>query len=98
MGKLHNGDTPLARIEALGDFPIAVAKDETTIVALQWDYAAWTSGAAKLAGVIQSFAAQPPRNKKVLVALSGEVSSRLRQELEAMGQEVRDRVAPGPLK
>ena len=28
------------------DFPICVAKNGTIIVALQWDYAAWTSGAA----------------------------------------------------
>lgn len=98
LSKLHNGGTPLARIETLGDFPIAVAKDGTTIVALQWDYAAWTVGAAQFTGAVQNFAAQSPRNKKVLVALSGQMTPRLRQELEARGQEVRDRVAPGPLK
>jgi len=98
LGKLHTGGTPLARIEALGDFPIAVAKDGTTVVALQWDYAAWTVGAAELTEAIQNFAGQSPRNKKVLVALSGEMTPRLRHELEARGQDVRDRVAPGPLK
>jgi len=98
LGKLHNGGTPLARIETLGDFPIAIAKDGSTVVALQWDYAAWTISAAEFAHAIQTFAAQPPRNKKVFVALSGEASLRLRQELEAMGQELRDRVAPGPLR
>ena len=98
LGKLHNGGTPLARIETLGDFPIAIAKDGSTVVALQWDYAAWTVSAAEFANAIQNFAAQPPRNKKVFVALSGEASLRLRQELEAMGQELRDRVAPGPLR
>ena len=32
------------------DFPICVAKDGTIIVALQWDYAAWTPGAASFTG------------------------------------------------
>jgi hypothetical protein len=98
MSKLNKDEIPLSRIELLGDFPICVAKDGTTVVALQWDYAAWTSGAARVSDEIEKFAAKPSRNKKVLVALSGQVSPRLRQELEARGQQVKDRVAPGPLK
>jgi hypothetical protein len=98
MSKLNKEEIPLARIELVGDFPICVAKDGTTVVALQWDYAAWTSGAARVSDEVEKFAAKPPRNKKVLVALSGQVSPRLRQELEARGQTLRDRLAPGPLK
>jgi hypothetical protein len=98
MSKLNKEQIPLARIETLGDFPIGVTKDGTTVVALQWDYAAWTSGAARVSDEIEKFAAKPPRNRKVLVALSGQVSPRLRQELEARGQIVKDRVVPGPLK
>jgi hypothetical protein len=98
MSKLNKEQIPLARIETIGDFPIGVAKDGTTVVALQWDYAAWTSGAARVSDEIQKFAAKPPRNQKVIVALSGQVSPRLRQELEARGQVVKDRVAPGPLR
>jgi hypothetical protein len=41
-----NHKTPIARIVMLDDFPICVAKDGTIIVALQWDYAVWTAGAA----------------------------------------------------
>jgi hypothetical protein len=98
MSKLNKDEIPLARIELLGEFPICVAKDETTVVALQWDYAAWTPGAAHVSDEVERFAAKSPRNKRVLVALSGQVSPRLRQELEARGQLVKDRVAPGPLK
>jgi hypothetical protein len=98
MSKLNMQEIPLSRIELLGDFPICVAKDETTVVALQWDYAAWTPGAAHVSDEVEKFAAKSPRNKRVLVALSGQVSPRLRQELEARGQLVKDRVAPGPLK
>ena len=98
MSKLNKDEIPLSRIELLGEFPICVAKEGTTVVALQWDYAAWTPGAAHVSDEVEKFAAKPPRNKKVVVALSGQVSPRLRQELEARGQLVKDRVTPGPLK
>ncbi len=81
----------------IGDFPIGIAKDGT-IVALQWDYAAWTSGAAQFTNDVQKLAAQSGQNKKVVVALSGQVSPRLREELEKRGMTVRDRLVPGPLK
>ena len=70
LGKLHQ-EIPLARIETIGDFPIAVAKDGTTVVALQWDYAAWTSGAADFSQAAQKFAGQAPRNKKVVCGSVG---------------------------
>jgi hypothetical protein len=98
MSKLNKEEIPLSRIELLGDFPICVAKDGTTVVALQCDYAAWTPDAAHVSDEVEKFAAKSPRNKRVLVALSGQVSPRLRRELEARGQLVKDRVAPGPLK
>src|SRR5215475_7504567 len=98
MSKLNKELITLSRIELLGEFPICVAKDGTTVIALQWDYAAWTPGAAHFTDEIEKFAAKSPRNKKVVVALSGQVSPRLRQELEARGQIVKDRVVPGPLK
>ena len=97
LGKLHQ-EIPLARIETIGDFPIAVSKDGTTVVALQWDYAAWTSAAAGFSDAIQKFAGEAPRNKKVLVALSGQTSERLRHELETRKIQLKDRYLPGPLK
>jgi len=97
LGKLHQ-EIHLARIETIGDFPIAAAKDGATVVALQWDYAAWTSGAADFSQAAQKFAGEAPRNKKVVVALSGQTSERLRHELETRGIQLRDRYLPGPLK
>jgi len=93
-----NEKTPIARIAMLNDFPICVANDGTIIVALQWDYAAWTPGAAQFVSDVQKLAAQSGENKKILMALSGQVSPRLRQELETLGFTVHDRLAPGPLK
>ncbi len=93
-----NEKTPIARIVMLNDFSICVANDGTIIVAFQWDYAAWTSGAAAFTSDVQKLAAQSGKNRSVFVALSGQVSPRLRQELETRGFTVHDRLVPGPLK
>jgi hypothetical protein len=97
MNQIHE-KTPIGRIVMLRDFPICVAKDGTIIVAFQWDYAAWTSGAAGFTSDVQKLAAQSGKTPNVLVALSGQVSPRLRQELETRGFTVHDRLVPGPLK
>jgi hypothetical protein len=97
MSKIHK-DKPLARLAMIGNFPICIAKDGTLVVAFQWDYAAWTSGAAAFTSDVQTLAAQSGKNGKVLVALSGQVSPRLREELESRGFRVQDLVAPGPLR
>jgi hypothetical protein len=93
-----NQKTPIARIVMLRDFPICVAKDGTIIVALQWDYAAWTSGAASFTDDVQKLAAKSGQNAHVSVDLSGEVSPRLREELEKRRMTLQDRLVPGPLK
>jgi hypothetical protein len=98
MGRLHAGDHPLARIAMLENFPICIAKDGTVIVALQWDYAAWTSGAAGFIDGVQKMAAESGGNKHVLVAISGQMSPRLQQELQNRGITAQDRMNPGPLK
>lgn len=95
MARLHQGGKPLARIALIGDFPICVAKDGTIIVALQWDYAVWTTGADNFAQRVKT---QGKEKSNYLVALSGVVSPRLRQELESRGFRVQDRLAPGPLR
>ena len=96
MGNLHKGEMPLARIELLGDFPICVAKDGTPVVVLQWDYAAYTPMADRFARDLEQFCKD--KAGKAVIALSGVVSPRLRQEMEARGHTVKDRLAPGPLK
>ena len=80
------------------DFPVCVAKDGTIIVALQWDYAAWTSGAASFTDEVQKLAEKSDQAPHVFVGLSGEISPRLREELEKRGMTVQDRLVPGPLK
>jgi hypothetical protein len=95
MSKLHKSDVPLERIAVVGDFPIAVAKDGAVVVALQWDYAAWTPGAERFT---EAIVAENKAASSYLVAISGVVSPRLGQELEARHFKVQDRSVPGPLK
>ncbi|PYJ36981.1 MAG: hypothetical protein DME84_09200 [Verrucomicrobia bacterium] len=97
MNQIHE-KIPIARITMLHDFPICVAKDGTIVVALQWDYAAWTSGAGSFTNDVQKLAAQSGKTPNVFVALSGQVSPRLRQELEMRGFTLHDRLVPGPLR
>jgi hypothetical protein len=97
MGKIHTGEKPLARIVMLGDFPVSVASDGIVVVSLQWDYAAWTPRAAYFASQIQELAHQSG-NKGVLIALSGEASPRLQEELRNRGFTIQDHASPGPLK
>ena len=97
MNQIHE-KIPIARITMLHDFPICVAKDGTIVVALQWDYAAWTSGAAGFTNDVQKLGTESGKNKNVFVALSGQVSPRLRQELEMRGFTLHDRLVPGPLR
>src|SRR5947207_2653808 len=92
-----NQKTPIARIVMLRDFPVCVAKDGTIIVALQWDYAAWTAGAASFTDEVQKLAGKTGQNAHVFVGLSGEVSPRLREELEKRGMTLQDQLVPGPL-
>jgi len=98
MGRLHTSVHPLARLAMLGSFPVAVAKDGSVIVALQWDYAAWTPGAAEFVDAIQKMAAYSGEKKHVFVAISGQMSPRLQQELQNRGISTQDRMNPGPLK
>jgi hypothetical protein len=97
MSKIHK-NKPIARLAMIGDFPICITKDETVVVAFQWDYAGWTSGAASFTEDVQKLATHSGKNGGVFVALSGQVSPRLRQELETRGFTVQDRLAAGPLK
>jgi len=82
----------------LGDFPIRVAKDGTIIVALQWDDAAWTAGAASFTDDVQKLAGKSGQSAHISIDLSGQVSPRLREELEKRGITLQDRLVLGPLK
>lgn len=98
MGQIHITGHPLAHIVMMGELPVCVAKDGTLIVALQWDYAAWTPKAAEFVDGLQKSANEPGYNKHILVAISGQMSPRFKQELQSRGITAQDRMNPGPLQ
>jgi len=93
-----NQQTPLSRLALLGNFPICIARDGTVVVALQWDYAAWTPRAAMFVEEIENLATRSAEKKPVTIVLSGEMSALLRQELQKRGFTVQDRISKGPLR
>ena len=97
MSQLHTTDTPLARIGMIGDFPVCIAKDGKVVVALQWDYAAWTAQAASVISEIQKVETETGHHGARIV-LSGDGSIRFKQELESRGMILQERASPGPLK
>ena len=97
MAQVNEGQLKLDRIMLVNGFPVCAAKDGTIVVALHWDYAAWTPLAERFAIALQAIRldGSPPRG--LLVALTGMVSPRLRREIEARGFQVSDRLVKGPL-
>jgi hypothetical protein len=44
--QLHTGGRKLAQLNTLNGLPIALTSEGAAVVALEWDYAAWTQNAA----------------------------------------------------
>jgi hypothetical protein len=94
LAELQSRGRTIKAIETFDGLPIAIGDDGSVILALEWDYAVWTERAAGLASQIK--AAKP--GQQVLVALTGEASPLLQQQLQAAGIQLATRLAPGPLK
>lgn len=109
IGLLHQGTIPVESIIIFHGLPVCVAKDGRAVIALQWDYAAWTEPTARFVAALKDFNAkepvvkpkkgkQPAQREGWLVAISGQASPLFQQQMAAIGVEVWERLAPGPLK
>jgi hypothetical protein len=98
LAQLHAGGRTLARIEVLGSLPVALGTDGNVIVALEWDYAAWTQNAAAFIAQLKAakFGKKAPAG--YVVALSGDASPKSQEQIKTAGITLATRVAPGPLK
>jgi hypothetical protein len=94
---LHANGRPLGRLGSLGNLPVALAADQTAIMALEWDYASWTPMAANFIAGLKAgdFGV---KISGYLVAISGEASPMVKERLQAMGVTLATRLTPGPLK
>jgi hypothetical protein len=96
LAELH-AKKPLARLQQVGRLPVAVSKDGRAIVAIQWDYAAWTDNAANFIGLLK--ASDFGKKKAGLtIAISGDASPLAQQKLNAANIELNTHIIPGPLK
>jgi hypothetical protein len=96
LAELH-ARKPLARLQQVGRIPVALGKDGRAIVALQWDYAAWTDNAANFIGLLKAsdFGKKP---SGLMIAISGDASPLAQQKLKEANIELNTRIVPGPLK
>ncbi len=98
LAELHNGGRTISRIVTLGSIPLAVGKDGSLIIGLQWDYASWTQNAAAFIAQIKAAKVGGKAPASIVVALSGDASPMVQQNLKAAGIMLATRIAPGPLQ
>ncbi len=96
IARIHVHIAPLDRIIIHDVFPVCIAKDGTVVVAFQWDYAAWTPMSERFISEMEKLAKQ--QGAGIRVALTGQISPTLREQLAARGIRVDVKVLPGPLK
>jgi hypothetical protein len=88
---------PFARLQQVGRIPVAVQKDGRAVVAIQWDYAAWTDNAANFIGLLKA-SDFGKKNAGLTIAISGDASPLAQQKLKDARIELVTRIAPGPLR
>lgn len=98
LAQLHTGGRTFARLDTLGSLPVALGTDGNLIVALEWDYAAWTQNAANFVAQLKAaqFGKKAPAG--FVIALSGDASPMVQQKLKDAGITLATRLAPGPLQ
>lgn len=93
----HTNGLPIDRIILVNGFPVCVGVDGAAIVALHWDYAMWSPRSESFANALESLQINGSKPSSLIVVLTGVMSPRLRQELEARGYRVQDKLIQGPL-
>ena len=98
LAQLHANGRTLARIETIGSLPVAAGADGSLVVALEWDYAAWTQNASDFVGLLKvtKFGKKAPAS--CVIALTGDASPMVQQPLTDAGITLATRLAPGPLQ
>jgi hypothetical protein len=96
LAELH-AKKPLARLQQVGRIPVAVRRDGRAIVAIQWDYAAWTDNAANFVGLFKAsdFGKKP---SGLTIGISGDASPIAQEKVKEANIELVTRIVPGPLR
>ena len=98
ISKVQKDGAQITRITTVGGLPVCLAKDGTVIVALQWDYAAWTPQAGKFAQTLNETKFTDFKPTAHRIVITGDASPAIQQAMKALGVRFDIRQATGPLK
>jgi hypothetical protein len=98
LAQLHANGRTLARLEKLDLLPIAIGEDGNAIIALEWDYVAWTQNAANFIEQLKTVKFGKKAPTGYVLAISGDASPLAQGKLRDAGVTLAMRIAPGPLK
>ncbi|MBE2285118.1 MAG: hypothetical protein IAE77_16785 [Prosthecobacter sp.] len=93
----HIHGIPVDRIALVNGMPVCIGADGGLVVALHWDYAMWSPRSKRFAEAVQAMRVDGAKPSSLIVVLTGVMSPGLRQELEARGFRVQDKLLKGPL-
>lgn len=98
LAELQSRGRNIKSIGTLFGLPIALGDEGSLIVALEWDYASWTQNAANFVAQLKAVKIGGKAPASILIALTGEASPLVQQQLQAAGITLATRLAPGPLQ
>jgi len=98
IAKLQKDGAKISRISSIGNLPVCLTKDGTVIVALQWDYAAWTPMAGRFVESLHSIKPADFKPTGYRVVITGDASPAIQQAMKTLGVQFDIRQAGGPLK
>jgi hypothetical protein len=97
LARLARQNWPITRIEVYSNIPYCILRDGSILLALQWDYAQWSPTAEKCIKWLQTLRVGGKNPPSVTLAISGQASATLRQEMEKLGFKLLDLQDRGPL-
>lgn len=96
LATIHAGKDKIASIATLGGFPVAIAADGRLVVALQWDTAFWSFAAEQF--IERASNAKLGQTGPVVIAITGNVTPRMKAELEKRKLGLLVKALDGPQK
>jgi hypothetical protein len=97
LARLAKQNWQIARIEVYSNIPYGILRDGSVLLALQWDYAQWSPTAEKCVKWLQRLRVDGKNPPSVTLAITGQASPSLCQEMEKRGFKVLDLQDRGPL-
>jgi hypothetical protein len=96
MANLNNSQ-PVVRITQLEELTVCLTKDGVLVIPIEWDYMAWTPGAASFLTALKAQKFGEPVSGYSLI-ITGAISPLAAQALSARGVNVTTKALPGPLR